>query len=193
MIHLKRKKIILGSKSPRRIELLKSLGIDCEVRVSDADETAPEELSAEDTVEWVAKVKAEALRTSLHPNEILITADTEVWKNNRRYGKPGDRDQAIEMIQSLSGTTHKVISGLCVCDLTRIETLHVSTKVHFRNLSLEEIEHYVDTYKPYDKAGSYGIQEWIGMIGISSIEGSFYNVMGLPTSELWTVLKRWMK
>lgn len=185
------RKYILGSGSPRRKQLLSDLGIEFEVRISDADEVAPGHLSPSETVEWVAEQKAEALRSSLLDNEVLITADTEVWKDNRRYGKPEDREAAIEMLESLSGTSHQVISGFCLADRIRTRTYHVVTNVEFKVLERATIEHYVDQYQPFDKAGAYGIQEWIGMVGIQKISGSYYNVVGLPTTELWQAIKDW--
>lgn len=170
---------------------MQDLGLTFEVRVSDADESAPAHLSAEETVEWVAKSKALALRDTLAENELLLTADTEVWQDNHRFGKPANREDAIEMIQKLSGKSHSVISGFCLCDNKQLKTYHVSTLVHFKSLSLNTIEHYVDTYKPFDKAGAYGIQEWIGMVGIEKIEGSYFNVVGLPTAEVWEALQNW--
>lgn len=183
--------LILGSGSPRRKQLLSELGFEFKVRVSDADESAPSELSAIETVKWVAKSKAEALRPTLADNELLLTADTEVWQNNYRFGKPANTVEAVQMIEKLSGKTHEVISGFCLCDKQTIRTYHVSTTVHFKELSKELIQHYVDVYQPLDKAGAYGIQEWIGMVGIERIEGSYYNVVGLPTAEVYTALKAW--
>ncbi|GGH71534.1 Maf family nucleotide pyrophosphatase [Phaeocystidibacter marisrubri] len=184
-------KIILGSGSPRRKQLLADLGYDFEVRVSDADESAPNHLSAEETVEWVARSKAQALRETLVDDELLITADTEVWKKNRRYGKPANRESAVEMLRSLSGTSHQVISGICLCNRELLHTFHVTTEVAFVELSEEMISHYVDTYQPFDKAGAYGIQEWIGMVGIAELSGSYYNVVGLPTTEVFEAIQNW--
>lgn len=183
--------IILGSGSPRRKQLLSDLGFEFEVRVSDADESAPDHLSAEETVEWVAKSKAEALRDTLLEDELLITADTEVWQGTRRFGKPSNRESAIEMLRSLSGTSHQVISGICLCNREKLTTFHVTTQVRFVGLSDETIAHYVDTYQPFDKAGAYGIQEWIGMVGIEELSGSYYNVVGLPTTELYDAIQKW--
>ncbi len=184
-------KLILGSGSPRRKQLLQDLGFNFEVRVSDADETAPSNLSAEETVRWVAESKAKALLSSLSKHELLLTADTEVWQDDHRFGKPAHRGEAVEMIQKLSGSKHKVISGFCLTNGDIMYTYHVSTRVFFKELSQEQIDFYIDTFKPYDKAGAYGIQEWIGMTGIDRIEGSYFNVVGLPTAEVWQALKAW--
>ncbi len=184
-------RLILGSGSPRRKELLNELGFQFEVRISDTDESAPPHLSPEETVEWVAKSKAQALMPTLGDEELLLTADTEVWQENRRFGKPSDKVDAIQMLEQLSATKHKVISGFCLASRDSVQTYHVSTTVFFRSLSVEQIEHYVNVYQPLDKAGAYGIQEWIGMTGIERIEGSYFNVVGLPTAEVWQALKSW--
>lgn len=184
-------KLILGSGSPRRKQLLEQLGFSFEVRVSDADESAPSYLTPGQTVEWVADSKAAALLPELAENEVLLTADTEVWQGNHRFGKPATPEEASDMLRRLSGTTHNVISGFCVCSKIRKETHHVTTRVVFRTLSEEDIEYYVSTCKPFDKAGAYGIQEWIGLIGIERLEGSYHNVVGLPTAEVREVLRNW--
>lgn len=184
-------KLVLGSGSPRRKQLLSDLGLQFTVRVSDADESAPDSLSPTETVEWVAKSKAEALRGSLAEDELLITADTEVWQENYRFGKPANVEEARAMLNKLSGSTHQVISGFCLCDRHTLHTYHVSTTVYFEELSQDVIDFYITEFQPFDKAGAYGIQEWIGMIGIHRIEGSYYNVVGLPTSQVFAALKSW--
>lgn len=184
-------KLILGSGSPRRKELLSLLGYDFEIRKADTDEVAPSHLNGSETAAYLALQKAEALKETLADDEWLITADTEVWKDNKRFGKPESLKEAKDMLHELSGGAHHVISGICLCHGAQVETISVTTIVHFKTLSEEEIEHYVNTYKPLDKAGAYGIQEWIGLIGIEKIEGSYYNVVGLPVFELFEMLKRW--
>lgn len=184
-------KLVLGSGSPRRKQLLSDLGLEFTVRVSDADESAPSNLSPTETVEWVAKSKAEALIPSLKEDELLITADTEVWQGNHRFGKPDTPEEAKSMLKKLSGTTHQVISGFCICNKSVAHTYHVSTTVYFEELSDDVIDYYIKEYRPFDKAGAYGIQEWIGMIGIQKIEGSYYNVVGLPTADVFAALKSW--
>ncbi len=185
------KKLILGSGSPRRKELLKMLGFTFDIRVSDAEEIAPAHYNGEETAVFVALQKAEDLKPALRDDELLITADTEVWLNNKRFGKPQNLDEAKEMLRLLSGKSHSVISGICVCDAQTTKTAAAITKVFFKALSESEIEHYVNTYKPLDKAGAYGIQEWIGLIGIQKIEGSYFNVVGLPVFELMEILEGW--
>lgn len=187
---MKNPPLVLGSQSPRRSQLLRDLGLEFRIAVSDADEIAPADLSPANTVEWVAEQKAKSLMDQLEPGEWLLTADTEVWKDHRRFGKPANATEAKHMLESLSGTTHQVISGFCVCNRNQMETHHVITEVVFNPLTQEQIEHYVEQYKPFDKAGAYGIQEWIGMVGIHEIKGSYYNVMGLPTTEVYEVLQR---
>ncbi|KAB2805447.1 Maf family nucleotide pyrophosphatase [Phaeocystidibacter luteus] len=184
-------KLILGSGSPRRRQLLTDMGLQFDIRVSDADESAPATLSPAETVEWVAKSKANALRNSLAEGELLLTADTEVWQDNHRFGKPKNARAAREMLEKLSGKSHQVISGFCLADKDHIRTYHVITNLRFKELSEDEISFYINTFEPFDKAGAYGIQEWIGMIGIEQMEGSYYNVVGLPTKEVWEALRAW--
>lgn len=181
---------ILGSASPRRKQLLQDFGLSFEVRVADIDESAPSHFNGPQTVEHIAHQKALSLRSSLGPNEILITSDTEVWFENQRLGKPADLDQAKKMISALSGNTHEVISGICLMTQTEHWVEHEITEVTFAKLTPAEIDYYVENYKPLDKAGAYGIQEWIGMVGIKSIKGSYFNVVGLPTFTLQKMIKR---
>jgi len=182
-------KLILGSKSPRRQALIKELGFPVEIRTKEVEEIYPEDLSPEKVPEYLAKLKAEPLVASLLDDEILVTSDTIVLLDGEVLGKPADANMAKEMIQRLSGTTHSVITGVCLSTNTLQHTFSSVTKVFFSELSSEEIDHYVDTFKPFDKAGSYGIQEWIGYIGVSKIEGCYYNVMGLPLHDLYQQLK----
>jgi len=182
---LKDKKIILGSASPRRKELLKSLGIDFEIRISNTDENYPLHLSPEKVTEFLAVQKSENLSTALKANEILITADTIVVKGDRNLNKPKDNLEAKEMLQFLSGDKHKVITSVCLSSKNKQEVFTSETEVHFKILSIEEIDYYIKEYQPFDKAGAYGIQEWIGLIGIEKIKGSYCNVVGLPVVKLY--------
>ena len=188
MHSIKNYKLILASASPRRQQLMKDAGFTFEVRLKNVEEKYPQELHLENVPEYLSKVKASAFREELKADEVLITADTVVCIHDRILGKPADRKEAISMLQKLSGNRHLVVTGVSVT--TRTEQLSFSsrTDVFFKHLSNEEIEFYVDTYKPFDKA--YGIQEWIGDIGIERIEGSFYNVMGLPIQKLYETLRK---
>ena len=190
MHSIKNYKLILASASPRRQQLMKDAGFTFEVRLKNVEEKYPQELHWENVPEYLSKVKASAFQEELKADEVLITADTVVCIHDRILGKPADRKEAISMLQELSGNRHLVVTGVSVT--TRTEQLSFSsrTDVFFKHLSNEEIEFYVDTYKPFDKAGAYGIQEWIGYIGIERIEGSFYNVMGLPIQKLYETLRK---
>ena len=190
MHSIKNYKLILASASPRRQLLMKDAGFTFEVRLKNVEEKYPQELHLENVPEYLSKVKASAFREELKADEVLITADTVVCIHDRILGKPADRKEAISMLQELSGNRHLVVTGVSVT--TRTEQLSFSsrTDVFFKHLSYEEIIFYVDTYKPFDKAGAYGIQEWIGYIGIERIEGSFYNVMGLPIQKLYETLRK---
>lgn len=183
-------KWILGSASPRRKQLLSDLGLTFEVRVADIDETAPSHLNGPQTVEHIALEKAKNLQPTLSEHEVLITSDTEVWFDNKRLGKPQNLSEAKEMISALSGNTHQVISGICLMTKESYWVKHEITEVTFTQLTDEEIDFYVNQYSPLDKAGAYGIQEWIGMIGIESIKGSYFNVVGLPTFTLHKMIKQ---
>lgn len=186
---LKAKKIILASKSPRRQQLLKGLELEFEVRTKEVDESFPEDLKANEIPLYLAKFKAEAFRSELKPDEILITADTIVWIDQKALNKPQDRSEAIQMITELSGRTHSVFTGVCLTSLEKQVVFCDETQVTFSTLSAPEIAHYVDHYKPYDKAGAYGAQDWIGFVGIQKIVGSYFNVMGLPVHMLFQELK----
>jgi len=182
--------IILASKSPRRQELLHNMGFDFSVRIKSVDESYPDHLSNIEIVKYLCEKKSMAFANyEIGPKGLLITADTIVCLGNEILNKPADRDQAIEMLYKLSGKKHEVITGVCLRTLEKMNSFHVSTDVYFNDLSKDEIAFYVDQYKPFDKAGSYGIQEWIGFIGISKIEGSYFNVVGLPTARLYEELK----
>lgn len=187
----KNNKIILASKSPRRQELLKGMGFDFEVKTKDVDEVYPENLIREEIPLFLCKLKANAFSQELNDNyTIVITADTIVWLNNEVLHKPKDFDDAIAILEKLSGNMHEVITGVCIQSLTKTIIFYDESKVWFKKLTKEEIYYYVTNFKPYDKAGGYGIQEWIGYVAIEKIEGSFYNVMGLPTLRLFEELRK---
>ena len=176
---------ILASKSPRRQMLLKSLGIDFSVKVKDIEESYPQNLDKERIPVFLAEQKAKPFLNELSDKDLLITADTIVWIHDRVLGKPGSCEEAREMLSHLSGKSHKVISGVCLSSCQKQRSFCAVSDVHFKILSEKEIDYYITVYKPFDKAGAYGIQEWIGYIGITHIEGSFYNVMGLPIQKLY--------
>jgi len=180
------KKIILASKSPRRQELLRGLGIPFEIRTKEIDEDFPNTIDTIDVASFLAKKKAEAFELSI--DEILITSDTAVLLTNRILNKPQNTEEAIEMLKSISGKTHKVCTGVCIKSIEKEVLFSDFTTVTYKPLSTDEIEYYIKHFKPFDKAGSYGIQEWIGFIGIEKIEGCYYNVMGLPLSKLYQEL-----
>ena len=183
-------KIILASNSPRRRALLKGLDIDFEVRVvADIDESYPPHLTPEEIPCHLAQKKADVYRQSMNDDELIITADTIVVLDGEILEKPSDRGEAIRMLQQLSGRKHQVITAVTLTAMEWQKTLSERSIVDFASLTTDEIAYYVDNYRPYDKAGAYGIQEWIGYIGVCSIEGSFYNVMGLPIQRLYRELK----
>lgn len=187
-------KLILASNSPRRQELLAGLDIDFEVRtLPDVEESYPKTLWKEEIPVYIAKQKADAYKNYLEENTLLITADTIVWLDGKVYGKPENEQEAKDMLQILSGQTHEVITGVCLTGQEKQETFYALSKVKFAGLEPDEINYYVKKYKPYDKAGAYGVQEWIGYIGVEKLEGSFYNVMGLPVRMLYSYLKEWNK
>lgn len=184
-------KVILASNSPRREELLRGINIDFQVKVlSDIDETYPSDISAKEIAEYVAKKKANSYTNTLKKDELLITADTIVILNDRVLGKPRNKEDAKEMLLSLSGKIHCVISGVCLTSTTKQTSFSVTSDVEFDQLTDKEIDYYIEHYTPFDKAGSYGVQEWIGYIGVKHISGSYYNIMGLPIQRLYKELKR---
>ncbi|MDO9154049.1 MAG: Maf-like protein [Paludibacter sp.] len=183
--------IILGSQSPRRRELLTGLNIPFEVRHIDVEETYPEFMVGVDIPMYLAEKKANAFADKMHENTLLITADTIVWHEGIALGKPANREEAVKTLQKLSGKTHQVITGVSISTFDRRKTFHVISDVRFANLTPNEIEYYLDNFQPYDKAGAYGVQEWIGFVGVEHINGSYYNVMGLPVQRLYNELKRW--
>ena len=189
--NLKKYKVVLASNSPRRKELLSGLGIDYEVKtLPDIDESFPEGLSEVETATYIARAKADVYRNIMQPDELIITADTIVWLDGEVMGKPVDGEDARRMLRALSGKTHQVITGVCLLTLDSQKAFATVTDVTFCHLSEEEIDYYVERYRPMDKAGSYGIQEWIGFVGVESISGSYFNVMGLPIQRLYTELKK---
>ncbi len=183
--NLSRYRIKLASRSPRRQQLLKELGISFEVVIKDCPETYPENLKGEEIALYVACEKASLLKHELDNYDIVIAADTIVWCNNRVLGKASGYEEAASMLREISGKTHEVITGVCLLSLSKEKSFAVSTRVTFEEMSDEEIHYYIENYRPYDKAGAYGIQEWIGYIACSRIEGSYFNVMGLPVHKLY--------
>jgi septum formation protein len=186
---LKNKNIILASGSPRRQELFKELGLDFSIMVKAVEEIYPSTLKAAEITNYLAELKAAAF-SELAENDIVITADTIVWMNNKAIEKPKDKQHAIEMLQELSGKCHEVITSICIKTFTSKKVFYDVTKVSFKPLSMEEINYYVENYKPFDKAGAYGIQEWVGFIGVTKIEGSYFNVMGMPVHKLYEELMK---
>lgn len=189
--NLNKYKVVLASNSPRRKELLSGLGIDYEVKtLPDIDESFPEGLDGVEIPAYIARSKADAYRSLMQPDELIITADTIVWLEGEVMGKPADAEDARRMLRALSGQTHQVITGVCLTTSDAQKAFSTVTDVTFCCLSEEEIAYYVERYRPMDKAGSYGIQEWIGFVGVESISGSYFNVMGLPIQRLYTELKK---
>lgn len=189
--NLSDKKIILASNSPRRQELLKGLEVDFEVRVKAVEEIVPKDLASEYVAAYLSKLKSEAYMDDLASNEIVITSDTIVLIDGYILGKPTSEDQAYDMIKSLSSATHTVITAVTIRDQVRSITLEDQTEVTFRFLEEDEIWHYIKKYQPFDKAGAYGIQEWIGFMGVEKIVGSYYTVMGFPLHLVYQELKKW--
>lgn len=189
--NLKKYKVVLASNSPRRKELLGGLGIGYEVKtMPDIDESYPDGLSMEEVPVYIARSKADAYRPLMQPDELIITADTIVWLDGVVMGKPKDEEEARDMLRRLSGQTHQVVTGVCLTTIDRQQSFATVTDVTFDRLTEEEITHYVSRYQPMDKAGAYGIQEWIGYVGVRSIKGSYFNVVGLPIQRLYQELKR---
>lgn len=184
--------LILGSKSPRRRELLAGLDIPFTSITIETEETFPENLTAGDIPLYISKEKADAYRKQLKDDDLLITADTIVWVNGEMLGKPQNEQEAATMLQKLSGRTHQVYTGVCLTTTKQQKAFVTATDVTFKSLSKEEIAYYVAKYKPLDKAGAYGIQEWIGYVGVTAINGSYFNVMGLPVQRLSEELKTYL-
>jgi septum formation protein len=186
--NLKGRKVVLASGSPRRKELLASIVEEFTVRVPQVDETFPDSLRGKEIAEYLAALKAEAAQVDLQENEIAITSDTIVWLGDEVLNKPKDAAEAAEMLRKLSGRTHEVITAIALADQQRKIVLSDTTEVRFKALTENEIQYYIQHYKPFDKAGAYGIQEWIGYVGVTEIKGSFYTVMGLPVHLLYNAL-----
>jgi septum formation protein len=181
-------KIILASGSPRRQQFFKDLDIDFEIRLKEIDEVFPDTLIGLEITDYLAELKAKAFDGEIQPNEMIVTSDTLVWLNNKALGKPKDYDDAFQILKSLSNQTHEVITSVCFKTICKTDIINEITKVTFTELSDDAIRYYLDNYKPFDKAGAYGIQEWIGLVGISKIEGSYTNVVGLPTEKVYKYL-----
>lgn len=187
--NLEKYKVILASGSPRRRELMAGLGVNYEVRIlPDVDESYPDTLQGEEIPLYIAKEKADAYIPMMQPDELIITADTIVWLDGKVLGKPRDREDALQMLRTMSGRTHEVFTGVCITTTDWQRSFTAQTEVHFATLSEDEIIYYVDNFKPMDKAGAYGVQEWIGFIGVENISGSYYNIMGLPVQKLYREL-----
>lgn len=186
---LARYRLILASASPRRRELLSQMGLSFEVQPLSVRETFPGHLRGSAIADYLAKHKADAYSNELGPNDILITADTIVWHDNRLLGKPAHAGEALSMLRSLSGSWHEVFTSVCVTGIRKQLLSHERTRVKFRDLNEEEMQYYVAAFAPLDKAGAYGIQEWIGLVGIEEIRGSYPNVVGLPTHKVYDLLR----
>lgn len=187
--NLEKYKVILASGSPRRRELMAGLGVNYEVRIlPDVDESYPDALQGEEIPLYIAKEKADAYIPMMQPDELIITADTIVWLDGKVLGKPRDREDALQMLRTMSGRTHEVFTGVCITTTDWQRSFTAQTEVRFATLSEDEIIYYVDNFKPMDKAGAYGVQEWIGFIGVENISGSYYNIMGLPVQKLYREL-----
>jgi septum formation protein len=184
-------KIILASGSPRRQQFFRDLDLDFEIRLKDIEEIYPDNLQGVEITNYLAQLKASAFEGELKDNEILVTSDTIVWHQNKALGKPKDYNDAFAILKLLSNATHEVITSVCFKDTAKTETIFEVTRVTFNSLSDEAISYYLDTCKPFDKAGAYGIQEWIGLIGITRIDGSYTNVVGLPTEKVYQYLSNY--
>lgn len=187
---IKKYNIILASQSPRRVELMKQLGFNfIQVRLPDTDESYPDNLDKNKIPAYIAQKKSDLYTQKLNDNDILITVDTIVWCNGKMFGKPKDKNDAFGMLKAISNNTHEVLTGVCLRSTAKTRTFVVISTVHFKTVTDDEIEFYINNYQPYDKAGAYGIQEWIGLACLTKIEGSYCNVMGLPTQNLYAELE----
>ena len=187
---LQKYKLVLASGSPRRQQFFKDLDLDFEIRLKEIEEVFPPELKREEITNYLAELKANAFEGELKNDEILITSDTIVWHKDKALGKPKDAQDAFEILKSLSDATHEVITSVCFKTNFDVEVIYEVTRVTFNKLSDEAIRYYIENYKPFDKAGAYGIQEWIGFLGVSKIEGSYANVMGMPTDKVYEYLSK---
>lgn len=185
---LKNYKLILASGSPRRQQFFKDLDLDFDIRLKDVEEIFPKELKREEITNYLAVLKSNAFEGTLEENEIVITSDTIVWHKDKALGKPKDKENAVAILQSLSNETHEVVTSVCFKSKHKTDVLFEVTAVTFHPISDEAIHYYIDKYQPFDKAGAYGIQEWIGFIGVASIQGSYPNVMGLPIDKVYEYL-----
>ena len=188
---LKKYTIILASGSPRRHQFFKDLDLDFEIRLKEIEEIYPSELKGVEITDFLAELKASAFEGELNPDEILVTSDTIVWHQNKALGKPKSAEEAFDMIKSMSNTTHEVFTSVCFKTNSTSTLINDVTKVTFTALSDEAILYYIENYKPYDKAGAYGAQDWIGMVAIQKIVGSYFNVMGLPIHKVYEHLTNW--
>ena len=186
---LKEYKIVLASGSPRRQQFFKDLGLDFEIRLREIEEVYPDDLKADEITDYLSELKGKAFENDLANKEILITSDTIVWHKNKALGKPKDAGEAFEMLKNLSNSTHQVITSVSFKTTKNVTTLHDYTEVTFAKLTDEMIGYYISNFKPFDKAGSYGIQDWIGLVGVTSVVGSYTNVMGLPTHLVYDFFK----
>lgn len=187
---LKNYTVVLASGSPRRQQFLKELDVPFEVRLKEVEEIYPDTLKGAEITDYLAELKAKGMDETLSDDEILITSDTIVWHEGRALGKPKDYEDAFAMLKALSGKTHEVITSVCIKHLSKADVFNETTRVTFNTLSDEEIKYYLDNYKPFDKAGSYGIQEWIGLVAIAKIEGSYANVVGMPVDKVYQHLSK---
>ena len=187
--NLKNFNIILASGSPRRQQFLKELDLDFEIRLKEVDEVYPDHLQAQEITDYLAQLKAEAFDGTLQPNDILITSDTIVWHKNKMLGKPKDYADAVRILQALSDSTHQVYTSVCFKTTSKTTLLNEKTEVTFAPLPDAAIHYYLEKYKPFDKAGAYGIQDWLGLTGITRVEGSYTNVVGLPTEKVYAFLR----
>ena len=185
---LKNVNLILASGSPRRQQFFKDLGLTFDIQLKDVEEIYPDHLAREQITDFLAELKASAFKGELRENDLLVTSDTIVWHQNKAVGKPKDYDDAIQILMKLSDSIHEVITSVCFTTATTSHLINDITKVTFAAISDDDIRHYVDKFKPFDKAGAYGIQDWIGLVGISKIEGSYTNVVGLPTQKVYDYL-----
>ncbi|SEE60536.1 septum formation protein [Tenacibaculum sp. MAR_2010_89] len=187
---LKNYKVILASGSPRRHELLKDLDVDFTIKLKEVDEVYPNNLKSYEITDFLAELKSKAFEKSIEKDELIITSDTIVWIDDIALGKPKNYEDAFDMLSRLSNNVHEVITSVCILNKNFKKVINDSVKVYFKKLTKEEIDYYITTYKPYDKAGAYGIQEWIGKIGITKIEGSYFTVMGFPVHKLYKELMK---
>ena len=189
---LQHKNVILASGSPRRQQFFKDLDIDFEIRVKSVDEVYPPTLQGAEISDYLAVLKTKPFQGELEPNDLLITSDTIVWHQGKALGKPKDADEAFAMLRSMSGASHEVFTSVCFTTPDSQKTVHACTKVFFKSLSDDEIHYYINTCQPFDKAGAYGIQEWIGNVAVEKIEGSYVNVMGMPMHLVYKTLREFI-